>query len=127
MPVDPKHPVDKYLEMSLDCDISDWEESGKLTLLQWWKKVADQFPKEFNLFVRSVLAVQASSCQSERLCSHSKHVLQGREKLSPDRFRNEMVMKQWTYTKIPCPVLDFTNQFAEDKDSQRIKMKNKDP
>jgi hypothetical protein len=111
-----KHPVDKYLEMDLDCDISDTEESGKLTLLQWWKKVAIQFPKEFNLMVRSVLSVQASSCQSERLCSHSKHVLQGREKLSPDRFRNEMVMKQWTYTKIPCPLLDFTNQFAKDDD-----------
>jgi hypothetical protein len=29
-----------------------------------------------------------------------------------------MIMKQWTYTGIPCPVLDFTTQFIREDEDQ---------
>lgn len=49
---------------------------------------------------RDSLPAQPTSCCSERIASASKYVLAGRDNLSEENFRLEMIMKEWNRTGI---------------------------
>lgn len=46
------------------------------------------------------LAIQSTSCESERAASLGKRILSGRETLGADNFRQEIIMKSWASTGI---------------------------
>ena len=75
------------------------EDNKDFDILKWWFHRKNEWP-ELYILVCDFFSAQATSSCSERAASLGKQVLDGRENLTYENFREEVLLRSWSYLNI---------------------------